>query len=154
MRRKLMQMSQLEGNMGRRLTEEEKDHIYALTDQGKTNKEIIDELSKEFYIWPDRSTVQRVLARRPQGQAVRDLCARGAHIWVRETLSSLTSFGAKDSQRQPAGYFVNVGKRKTCRYCGEIAVSPPMVKGDGEVAIPSAFGIRESPPILQPVPER
>ena len=139
--------------MGRRLTEEEKDHIYALADQGKTNKEIIDELSKEFYIWPDRSTVQRVLARRPRGQSIRDFCARGAHIWVKETLSSLTSFGAKDSQRQPAGYFVNVGKRKTCRYCGEIAPPPPMVKGDGEEVIPSDFGIRVPPPFLQPVAE-
>ena len=137
--------------MGRRLTEEAKDHIYALTDQGKTNKEIIDELSKEFYIWPARSTIQRVLAKRPPGQAVRGLCGRGAHIWVKETLSSLTSFDAKDSQRQPAGYFVNVGKRKTCRYCDKTEVLRPMVKGEGEETIPTSEGIRISHPILQPV---
>jgi hypothetical protein len=154
MRRKLMQMSQLGGNMGRRLSEEEKDRICALRDQGKTNKEIIDELSKEFYIWPDRSTIQRVLARRPRGQAVRDLCVRGAHLWVKETLSSRTSFKAKDSKRQPAGYFVHLGKMKTCRYCGKTESSTMVkVKTKGTQTIPTDFGTRESPPTLQPVAE-
>ena len=140
--------------MASRLTVGEKFRLYELADEGRTHKEISDTMCREFARDTlDRTTVQQWLRKRPAGQTSKYLCARGLHSWVRETLSRLTSFGAKDSQRQPAGYFVNVGKRKTCGYCGEIAVSPPMVKGDGEIAIPSAFGIRESPPILQPVAE-
>ena len=128
--------------MGRRLSDEEIELVYALRDADRSNKEIADAVCEKYSrLTLDRSTIQRLLRRRPPGQAPRDFCKRGLHLWERETLSSMTPFHDIGKNGRPAGYFMNVGKRRTCGRCLKTEEST-MVKGEGEQAVPTSEGIR------------
>ena len=161
MPRDLVQMWILEGNMGRRLSDEEIECVYALRDAGSSNKEIANAVCERYSRETlDRSTIQRLLRRRlvretsdrstiqslsrirTVDEAPSNFCKRGLHLWERETLSSMTPFHDIGKNGRPSGYFMNVGKRRTCRSCGKTEEST-MVKGEGEQAIPTSEGIRK-----------
>ena len=134
--------------MGRRLSDEEIELVYALRDADRSNKEIADAVCEKYSrLTLDRSTIQRLLRRRPVDEAPWNFCKRGLHLWAREALSSTTPFHDIGKNGRPSGYFMNVGKRRTCRSCGKTEEST-MVKGEGEQAVPTSEGTRRMAPNL------
>ena len=144
----MVQMWILEGNMGRRLSDEEIECVYALRDAGSSNKEIANAVCERYSReTSDRSTIQSLSRIRTVDEAPSNFCKRGLHLWERETLSSMTPFHDIGKNGRPAGYFMNVGKRRTCRSCGKTEEST-MVKGEGEQAVPTSEGTRRMAPNL------
>ena len=76
------------------------------------------------------------------GQSSEDFCRRGIHHWVTGILSNRTPFGTAEGRGEPEGYFVNMGKRKTCRFCG-VVEETTMVKGEGAITVSSSEWIRK-----------